>query len=180
LLLVVLVAAIGSAALANPTNAWKAATITLTVAVLVVATLVAIAGRSSSARGFAVAGWLYFVLVFGTNFGLQDDLLTDWCVDRLYRLVHADAGTAPQGMMSYGDEGGYGGHMGSMGGYDGGMYGYGGAMGGMMGSGYPGSALPRQPNTPNFTAIGHSLWTVFLALIGGLAAGWLQQGREKK
>jgi len=174
LLLVVLVAAIGSAALANPTNAWKAASITLTVAVLMAATLVAIARRSSSpsAWGFAVAGWLYFVLVFGTNFRLRNDLLTDWCVDRLYRLVHADAGTAPQGMMSYGaegDYGGYGGDMESGAGYD-----------GMMGSGYPGPVLPQQQNRPNFTAIGHSLWTVFLALIGGLAVGWLQQGREKK
>jgi hypothetical protein len=92
LLGVVLVAGIGSAALANPTVLWKQAVVTLAVLVLIVASLPAIVGRSRSpfSLGFIATGWLYFALC-SNMFAMQDQLLTHELAYRLYALIHDDA-----------------------------------------------------------------------------------------
>ena len=97
LLAVVLVAAIGSAALANPTDLWRQVIVSGTVGILAVATLAAVAKRSASpfAWGFAVIGWLYLALVFGSVFGLRSHLLTEAAVGRLYELIHANGHAYP-------------------------------------------------------------------------------------
>jgi hypothetical protein len=66
LLGVVLVAGIGSAALANPTDTWRQVVVTGTVVILLVAILFTVSKRPVSrfALGFAVTGWLYLVLTF--------------------------------------------------------------------------------------------------------------------
>jgi len=173
LLGVVLVAAIGSAALANPTNTWRQVIVTGTVVILLITTSAAVVKRPGLpfARGFAATGWLYFLLVFGSNFRLQDHLLTDVSVDRLYALISDDVGaTSPAGYEgSYGYDSDYGEYSSGGGGS---MY------SSTMGGGYPGSGPPKKPNKPNFAAIGRSLWTLILATIGGLFASWLGRRRD--
>lgn len=92
LLGVVLVAAVGSAALANPTDTWCQVIVTGTVGILAAATLAATANRRASGfgRGFAVAGWLYVALVFGGVFGLREHLLTEQAAGWLYERIHGN------------------------------------------------------------------------------------------
>ena len=96
LLGVVLVAGIGSAALANPTDAWRQVVVTGTVAVLSVTTLAAVAKRPASpfARGFAVMGWAYLVLTFSGVFGVREHLLSERMAGWLFQLVHDEYGTS--------------------------------------------------------------------------------------
>jgi len=93
LLGVVLVAAIGSAALANPTNTWRQVIVTGTVVILLTASSAAVVLRPGLqfSRGFAAAGWLYFVLAFGGVLGVQEHLLTEqasgWLGERIHRVL---------------------------------------------------------------------------------------------
>ena len=93
LLLAVLFAAIGCAALVNANDLWRQTIVTATVAALVVATLAAVVRQGRSrvfALGFALTGWIYLVLVFVSAFGLRDDLLTDKAVTWLFATIHGE------------------------------------------------------------------------------------------
>ena len=95
LLLWILLAAVGCAALVNTNDTWRQAMVTLALSVLLIATLAAAVNRSRAfAFGFAVAGWIYLLLVFVPALGLRDDLLTDKGVRWLYTAIHDEE--APQ------------------------------------------------------------------------------------
>jgi len=95
LLVVVLVVALFSAALANPSHLWRQVTVTVTVVVLVSFTLLAALNSSSRkpfALGFAIVGWVYFVLTFASHFGNVDSyLLTDRVVEWSGKALHFDS-----------------------------------------------------------------------------------------
>ena len=62
LLLWILLAALGCAALVNSNDTWRQAMVTLALSVLLIATLAAAVNRSRVfALGFAVAGWIYLL-----------------------------------------------------------------------------------------------------------------------
>ncbi len=71
LLFLVLIAALGCAALVNANDTWRQSMVTLVLSVLLIATLAATVNRSRAfALGFAVAGWIYLLLVFVPVIGL--------------------------------------------------------------------------------------------------------------
>ncbi len=65
LLLLILLVAVGCAALVDANDTWRQTTVTLALSVLLIATLAATVNRSRAfALGFAVAGWIYLLLAF--------------------------------------------------------------------------------------------------------------------
>ena len=147
--MVVLVLALFSAALGNPTDSWRRVTITLTVVVVFIATLLAVVNRSGRTfpLGFAMAGWLYFLLTFNSTFrDLRPLLLTDPIVERCAAVLHVDL----REPVSPPDP------------FD--------------------ASLKDHPwyKMCYFGDIGHCLWTLILATIGGLAAIWLQRPTSNK
>jgi hypothetical protein len=196
LFLVVAVVSFGCAAVANFSKPWAEVTVTSAVMVLLIGVLGAVLGSRRIrpfAIGFAVVGWAYFLLAFVEVSGLRDELLTDRAVNWLYAVKQRwSAGSNADGMVvtAAGMPGG-----GEYGGYDSGS-GYGADMG-MTSGGIPGggsrhgygaegpvlSDLFNEPMTvgyyPTYTPtvaeapselknIGHALWTLLLALIGGV------------
>jgi len=159
LLGVVLVAAIGSAALANPTDIWRQVVVTGAVVALLVATRVALAKHPplSFALGFAVTGWIYLVVTFSGIFGVREHFLTERVSGWLHERIHHESSAQPSLVAPP-----------------------------VLRSG---AVLPRKtdspwcapgpptvlPNPSNFLAINRSLWTFILATIGGLFASWLSR-----
>ena len=97
-LIFVLMVSIGAAALAHPTARWSEIVVTLTVTVLMVASLAAVLWRNRAQAfviGFALCGWTYFLLVFVAALGLRDELLTDDAVNWLYAAMHEREEEAP-------------------------------------------------------------------------------------
>jgi hypothetical protein len=79
LLLVVAFVGLGSAAFARPSQLWVEAMVTLTVSFLFAASVAAIVGAGRTrifAAGFAIVGWLYFLLTFGGFADVKQSLLT--------------------------------------------------------------------------------------------------------
>ena len=158
LLLVVLFVAIGCAALVNATEIWRQAIVTLTIVVLVVATLAAtcIGGRTRPfVVGFSVAGWIYLVLVSVSALELRDDLLTDKAISLLFKTMHGDA---ESNVISFtGDslmiDTPY-----SVTGLD---------TSGMFGGTTPMVNNATQVNYFDFSGIGHALCTMIVAFVGG-------------
>ncbi len=150
LLSVVLVAAIGSAALANPTNIWARGFVTGAVGILAAVTLVALVKRSALpfALGFTLIGWLYIAIAFGGVFGVRKYLLTERTTGWLFGLIHVSDGDRnlfypPSAHDSYDATT---------------------------------AALRIPPEDPqDFIGIVRSLWTLILATIGGLFASWLSR-----
>jgi hypothetical protein len=84
-------AALGCAALVNATDLWRQTILTLTVCLLLTATLAAIIWRGERrnvAIGSAVFGWAYILLMFVSALGLRDDLLTDKSLAGIYHAAH--------------------------------------------------------------------------------------------
>lgn len=93
LLAVLLYASIGCAALVNANGLWPQVAVTMAVVTLLVGTLAAICWQGASrafALGFAVSGWLYFLLVFTVFSEGRHYLLTSTSVDFLYSTIHGD------------------------------------------------------------------------------------------
>lgn len=91
LLVTAVVVAVGCAALIHPTEVWRQAVVTMTVVILLFSTLAAIFGQGSlraSAGGFAVAGWLYFLLAFVPAFNVRDHLLTGQSLESLENVIY--------------------------------------------------------------------------------------------
>lgn len=87
---VVLVAAIGCAALTNPTETWREIILAIAVVALFVAALIAI-GRPSPARfawGFATTGWLY---LFATVVMFPGQLPSDLTLNRVFNITHKES-----------------------------------------------------------------------------------------
>ena len=93
-----------SAALAQGDNLWPQISVTLTVSILLFATLTAVFSRNSSrnfAMGFSIVGWLYFAIVFsGFAGGVRENLLTQTAINSLYGQVHAP-GTPASYQITY-------------------------------------------------------------------------------
>ena len=97
LLLGLLYLSIGFGALANASAIWLQIAVTLSVAILLLFTLAAIVWterRRVFAIGFAVAGWLYFVLVFAGLGDVRSYLLTQTATDGLYVMMHGQQQTS--------------------------------------------------------------------------------------
>jgi hypothetical protein len=167
LLGVVLVAAVGSAALANPTDTWRQVIVTGTVAILSVATLATVTKRSAFAAGFAVMGWLYFVLAFSRVLNVREHLLTERAVVWLHGKVHHDISEdlilpqlpgpgSPVVPLRYDSP----------------------RLTPAAFAGYNMSS-PILSKVYNFAMIGRFLWTLLLATIGGLFASWLGRRRDR-
>ena len=154
LLGVVVVAAIGSAALANPTDTWRQAIITGTVAILLVASSAAVVLRPGLpfARGFAATGWLYFVLAFGNVSGVRGHLLTERATTWLCQQVHHEAGPSPEAIQVLSND---------------------------VGDQIYSAWASLHPKWQNFTFVSRSLWTLILATIGGAFAGWLGRRQDR-
>jgi len=163
LFLLVLFAAVGCTTLIYANDLCRQLAITITVAALLLVTVIGFFGSGRArtfAGGFSLVGWLYFVLGVGGLFEVRDDLLTDEAVVWLCKAIHKEeapgliTGFTPSGARSIGD---------------------------------PRNTIwiwdattgkPQVSTAGNFTAIGHSLWTVILACIGGVVAGLLRYGRD--
>jgi hypothetical protein len=91
LLLFLLAASIGCAALANANQLWQQAAVTVTVSVLLLAPLAAIYLTKSArpfALGFSIAGWIYFLLAFSSVLNVRGYLLTDTGSEMLLAAMH--------------------------------------------------------------------------------------------
>jgi hypothetical protein len=125
-LLVIVIAALGAAAIAHPNRFWCVVIFNLTLAVLLAAALTAVVKRWPFSVGFAVVGWIYSAIAFIDVGGIRKFMVTDLALDWLRQAITPPPDSLPAfGLFLY---------------------------------------LP---------VIGHSLWTLILACIGGIAAGWL-------
>jgi hypothetical protein len=151
LFLVVMVAAIGCAAIAGSNELWRQAMLTLTVGILITANLAAIfrpSGRRAFAGGFAIAGWLYFLLAFDPALGLRNSLLTQRAAERLGAAIHEQPSAQQIAKMNIWEA-------------DTGRV--------VVGSGA--TFVPTAPPAnAAFHDIVHANWTLLIALIGGLVA----------
>ena len=76
LLCVVSIAALGSAALANPNEIWRLVVFNVTLVTLLAAALTAVVKRRPFAVGFAVVGWIYFALAFIDDGSVRQHMVT--------------------------------------------------------------------------------------------------------
>jgi hypothetical protein len=91
LLLLMLFACVGCAALVHATELWRQTIVTVTVVILLFAMLTAASRSGASQRfplGFALAGWIYVLLVFVAAHDLRQDLLTERALTWLFAAVH--------------------------------------------------------------------------------------------
>jgi hypothetical protein len=167
------VVALGCAALVQATHVWRQAAITLTVAALLFAPLAAlfIRGRLRAfAAGFAVIGWLYFLLMFVPALGLREKLLTHTAVEGLWTVFHEDqddvqaVAFSPDGKLFVRES------LGRVNSFD--VRAWDSTTGTVFVSG-------QSSGIAAFTDIGHALWTLLLACIGGMAARYMAGNAEK-
>lgn len=93
LFLVVLYVSVACAALVNATGIWPQVAITLTLAILVLFSLRAVFGNERwrvFSIGFSALGWLYILLVFSDVTSIRPYLLTETATNKLYQMMHAD------------------------------------------------------------------------------------------
>ena len=164
LLLAVLIAAIGCAALVNANDLWRQTMVSVVVTMLVVATLAATVRRGQSrvfALGFAVTGWIYLVLVYVSVCGLRADLLTDKVVAVLFTTIHGDEASQQLSIQNVAFTS------------SGSRYLTSSNNGGIViwntSTGQPVTANGGR-NVNNFADIGHTVWVVIVAWLGGVVA----------
>ena len=90
LLVLGVVVAVGCAALTHPTKVWCNAIVTLMFFSLLLSTIAALFGQGrvrTSAGGFGVAAWLYFMVVFSSFFTIEEHLLTTQALGPLERVM---------------------------------------------------------------------------------------------
>lgn len=93
LFLVLLYLSVGCAALVNSSGVWPQAAVTLTIAILVLFSLAAVfwdQRRRVFAIGFSATGWLYFLLVFSSVTNVRPYLLTESATNWLFTAIHGD------------------------------------------------------------------------------------------
>ena len=146
LFVVVLVLAVFCAAFVTPTVLFWQATTSLTLVVLMCFTWLALLSRSRNpfALGFAVTGWIYFVLVFSILVLPETECLpTNWVLEEFAHALHEDL-TDMEGPI------------------------------GAIRPIYTSSLeADEEAKYHRFENIGHCLWTLIFATIGGLATTWL-------
>ncbi len=182
LLLLVLLAALGCAALVNANDTWRQSMVTLVLSVLLTATLAAVVNRSRAfALGFAVAGWIHLLLVFVPALGLRDDLLTDKGVRWLYTAIHDEVAHqsnqwsvafTPDGRtlataIQSGTVGVWNAQTGSL-------------IRATRSYNSATSATAQTDQFTDFTVIGHALWALLVACVGGAVASVLAPKRTNK
>jgi len=152
LLVVVLVLGVFCAGLVNPTVLFWQSTTSLTLVALLSCTLLALVGRSRKAfaLGFTVTGWIYFMLVFNHIVLPDKDCLPTTLA--LQEVAHAFHGD----FMDVE------------------------APAGVVRPLRISTMDDTDENYYRFEQIGHCLFTLIFATIGGLAATWLQRPRKKK
>lgn len=163
--------AVGCALLVYATPAWSQLTFTCSLAVLIAAAVAAIVRRDARRAfwaGFAGVGLAYLWLVCGswqTPYGhahVRDCLVMtavlEWCHEKMPH-TRSMPPSPPAGMYS-----GMGGASTMLGGpMTGGM-----PMG--MGNVSPGANLTGPPDMADFSIVGHSLFALVFAMLGGLLA----------
>ena len=156
LLLVAVVVAIGCAALIHPTEVWRQAIVTMTVLMLMISTLAAIFGQGSvrvSAGGFAVAGWIYFLLAFSPSLTIREHLLTSQVLDMLEKVIHDESERSVNTIPFMSD-------------------------GSQLVTGTGNSTIrlwDLSNRNGNFHDIGHALWALIFGMFGSLVAGWFSR-----
>lgn len=156
LLLVAVVVAIGCAALIHPTEMWRQAIVTMTILIIMISTLAAIFGHGNvraSAGGFAVAGWLYFLLAFSPSLSIREHLLTSKGLDMLEHVVLGESERSVNTIPFMPD-------------------------GRQLVTGTGNSTIrlwDLSTRNSNFRNIGHALWTLTFGMIGSFVAGWFSQ-----
>ncbi len=161
----VLVIALSLAALRNASETWAGATFLLTCAVLTLAVVGAVCRRDAERAwwlGFALFGWGYILLAFWTSFELPTMALLDAIGSRLGAKVQFG-----------GDRNTMGGGMGGIGGMRSAGLQVSGVLAGGMGGGTGG------PPDRSIQQIGHCLWALLAALVGGTLSVLLFGGRAK-
>ncbi len=151
------VAALLCAALIDPCDLWADGITSLTMGLLLYFCLLAI-GRPSVRPfcfGFLTAGCMYFLLVLGQSFDVnQEDLLTDRAIHWLSAVLHKDLRDTDSLMDAI-----------------------------LMSRSSLGPGRPSNDQIIAFTKyvalqrIGHCGWTLVLATIGGLTTRWLHRSR---
>lgn len=201
LFLTLLYLSIGCAALVNASGVWPQVAITLTLAILVVFSLGAIfwtERRRVFAIGFSATGWLYFLLVFSDVTNVRPYLLTESATNQLFTTMHSkqmgsynivyQTVTAPNGTSQVQTA----------------VYAAPVLPPPLPGPSPAGSITPTpayalQPYAPaaypfsyssigvgrqfvspqSFSNIGHSLWAIIVAFVGGVTAQLLAKGRQR-
>jgi hypothetical protein len=180
LLLFVLLAALGCAALVNANELWRQTTTTAALTLLLGATLAAIlwqGERKAAATGFALFGWSYLALAFVAAFGLRNDLLTEKAVSWLYPAIHGEeqpsvgASKRYQQVVTFVPDGGTV----VSGGTDLVTY-----WDVATGQTILGGARPMRPSYKDFADIGHVLWALLAAGLGAAAARFLFPAQTRK
>ncbi len=171
LLFMVLLAAIGCAALVNANDTWRQTIVTLALSVLLIATLTAAVHRSRAfAWGFAVAGWVYLLLAFVPVFDLRDDLLTDKALRWLFTAIHDEvAQQSSQSSVAFTPNG---------------QILIAGSQVSIVRLNSRSRALIK-PKTQavrveNFGHIGHALWVLIVACLGGAVAAFLARKSNRE
>lgn len=197
LFLTLLYLSVGCAALVNATGVWPQVAVTLTLAILAVFSLGAVfwtERRRVFAIGFSVTGWLYFLLVFSDVTNVRPYLLTESATNQLYVTMHGAqttpyyqryqpltasirprvqatvyAAPVPPPLLPPPPPAGsntptpvY-----SM------------PLPAPNATYTPVAALTQFVDMRSFTNIGHSMWAVIVAFIGGITAQLLAKGRKQ-
>ena len=171
---VVLLAAIGLAALRTPSETWAGIVLLATLAALGIASVGAICLRGASRAGFlgfAVFGWIYMAAAF-PPYGVWPKLPTQSLLEQLAPRIAGIKGPFPPagGMRRYG-----GGGMRSIG-----------ASSGDSGSstgGFRGQVTARGPGAAaaeHFFQIGHCLFALLAASLGAVLSRWLFGSGNRK
>lgn len=200
LFLALLYLSIGCAALVNATGMWPQVAVTMSVAMLVLFSLGAIfwaERRQVFSIGFSVTGWLYFLLVFSSVANIRPYLLTDSATHQLLITMHSDrtqqfslvyqSVTTPGGPTS---------PQNSLPNSTGILRSPSVARGNAPGPLYAAPAIQTNASGANsafyllssgqptvdlqsFSNIGHSLWTIIVAFVGGITAQLLARSRRR-
>jgi hypothetical protein len=162
LLVVVLASGLGCAALVRATVVWQQAALMLTVLVLLFSLPAALFSHGrlrACAGGLATVGWLYFLLAFVPALGLRERLLTQRAVDGLWNVFHPDQ--ADVRAVAFSAEGTL------LLSKDADLV--------RLWDAKTGAFVSGGPSFAAFADIGHALWTLLLACLGGIIARYLAE-----
>ena len=124
--------------------------------------------------GFTVTGWIYLVLVFVSAFGLRDDLLTDKAVTWLFATIHGEQASQQQWFQSVALS--PDGTRLATPSYDATIKLFWDVRTGQAVSANAGG---QKVDVKDFADIGHSLWVIIVACLGGVVAGILARLKRR-